>query len=315
MKKILLSMLFVFSLFCSNSTVSAKTINDTAYVEINVNGKFIQTDAKPYFKEQRLLIPIRSLSSMNLSYLWDNSSKTAIIQNKMGDLLVIKNNSQQAYKNNHKIEMDVATKLQNGRVFVPIRFVTEKLGYHVRYESIRNMVFITSEDYKFNKDALNQDDSVLARRAAISLPLNLDFKPLESDSLYHEYIFRVGETKKYVYYNGNIGTIVEIEDGRAVVQGQFDFGERMNEEFDQIAGKMTKKSVQDPFLETYFRIKNGIEGYKENRGEGMMTAYYEYERGTMYDTIPLEGVHTNIIQGYKDLELEGPKKYRNYTNN
>lgn len=268
---------------------------------------------------------------MDLSYLWNNSSKTAIIQNKEGDLLVIKKNSQQAYKNEQKIDMDVAAQVKDGRVFVPLRFVTETLGYHVYYESIREMVFIKSKDYTFNMEALNQDrdeedktpksvqtyeqEMVAERRTAISLPINVNFEPLESEHDYHEYIFLDEDRTKYIYYNGNIGTVVKIENGEAVAQGQFDFGKEEHDEFDQIAGKITKNRTHNPLLLPYFGMKDGIVGFKENRGEGTMTAYYEYERGTMYDTIPFDGDHTNLIQIIRDLDLEGPKKYRDYINN
>lgn len=60
-KHLLLSTLFIFSLFCSYSTGSAESNNDNTYIEINVNGEFIQTDVMPYIKEQHLLVPIRSL--------------------------------------------------------------------------------------------------------------------------------------------------------------------------------------------------------------------------------------------------------------
>ncbi|OEH92051.1 copper amine oxidase N-terminal domain-containing protein [Bacillus solimangrovi] len=313
MKKFVLSIIFVFCLFFSYSTASANHSDNLAEanVEINVNGEFIQTDVYPYLKDQHLLIPIRTLSTLGLSYGWDTSSNTVTIQNADEDTLIIKANSQVAYKNNNKIKMNIPAQMTNGRIFVPVRFITESLGYHVQYESIRRMVFITSNDYAFNMDSLNQEDKVAARRAAISLPLTPDFKTLDNPvSPFHEYIFLTGETNKYIYYNGHTGTIVEIKDGKAVVQGQYELGKKgILFNFEDFSGKITKMNIEDPLLKPYFLSMHGIVGFKNN-GDGTMLVYYEYEHGTERATVSFTGSHSNLIQNPWEIERSEPRKKR-----
>ncbi|WP_245954887.1 stalk domain-containing protein [Fontibacillus phaseoli] len=132
------------------SATAAKDIKETSakQVEINVNGESVRTDVSPILSKQSVLIPIRSLSSLGLTYTWDAASQSAIIHNKERDVLKITANSRTAYKNGNVLEMSVPARSQEGRVLVPIRFVTESLGYQVRYEAAGKIVYIVSNEEK-----------------------------------------------------------------------------------------------------------------------------------------------------------------------
>lgn len=204
MRKIMMTSLLALGLvFMSHPLIShaAQSDDEKRPVEVNVNGKFISMDVHPIMDNTRLFIPIRSLSSLGLSYSWNPSTKIAAVKNKNGEYLKITVGSNIAYKANQPIKMDQAATSNDGRVLVPIRFVTETLGYNVQYDEIRRLVFVTSKDYKFDMKTIYQDDTLAARKAAISLPITADFKTtLGVSGIYHEYRFPLGSAETYIFF-------------------------------------------------------------------------------------------------------------------
>ncbi|MFD0618215.1 copper amine oxidase N-terminal domain-containing protein [Paenibacillus sp. GCM10027629] len=220
MKKLVVALFMVlsFSLMGYQHAHAAVDYNKRP-VELNVNGNFISMDVHPTMDNNRLFIPIRSLASLGIHYSWNPSSKVVTLQNKNGEYLKITVGSKVAYKGNQKIQMDQAAKNQDGRVLVPIRFVSEALGYHVDYETLRKMVFVNSDSYKFDMKQITQQDLQAARKAAISLPIKFDFQPLDLSGVYHEYSFPVGRADVYMLLDGRNETLVNIKDGKATAVG------------------------------------------------------------------------------------------------
>lgn len=168
MKKLLLSVLTLglgLGLLSQPMITEAGAVAITAeesnlsQVEVNVNGDFIPMDVHPIQEGNRLFVPIRTLASLGLSYAWNPNTRITTVKNKNGDYLKIEVNSSTAYKNEKPVKMDAPAKNKDGRVLVPIRFVSESLGYHVQYESIRKIVFIASSDFTFDVNLLQQGRS------------------------------------------------------------------------------------------------------------------------------------------------------------
>lgn len=64
--------------------------------------------------------------------------------------------SNKAFVNGSYLELDVPPIVKNGRVLVPIRFISEALGYDVEWDGAKREVIIKSPDYynTFYNDAL-----------------------------------------------------------------------------------------------------------------------------------------------------------------
>ena len=62
-------------------------------VEVNINGEFIPMDVHPIMENNRLFLPIRSLSSLGFSYSWNPSTKVTTVKNKNGEYLKITSGS------------------------------------------------------------------------------------------------------------------------------------------------------------------------------------------------------------------------------
>ncbi|WP_460320323.1 copper amine oxidase N-terminal domain-containing protein [Paenibacillus sp. YSY-4.3] len=122
-------------------------------VEIVVNGEFISIDASPVFDKSYLLVPIRALSSLGLSYEWHPSTgKVRIYNHLQGVFLEITQDSRTALRDGKTLEMTIPAQNRNGRTMVPLRFISEAFDYKVQYETIRKMVFISSPRYEFKKE-------------------------------------------------------------------------------------------------------------------------------------------------------------------
>lgn len=89
------------------------------------------------------------------------------VQNKNGDYLKITANSHSSSNNG---QMEVPAQNREGRILVPLRFVSESLGYDIYFEPIRQFVFINAKDYSLDSSILEQEDLQAARKAAIALP-------------------------------------------------------------------------------------------------------------------------------------------------
>lgn len=283
---VLLALVVSFSWIGYTPTLAAVNYNQRP-VEINVNGEFIPLDVHPTLENNRLFIPIRSLASLGIHYSF--SSNVVTLKNQNGEYLKITVGSKVAYKGNQKIQMDQPAKNENGRVLVPIRFVSEALGYQVEYEALRQMVFVKSESYHVDMNQITQEDLQAARKAAISLPIKFNFQPLDSSGAYHEYSFPVGRADTYMLLDSHNTTLVKIENGTATAIGQFDDSDRS-----KTSGAIPPHFIfdTDPLFEAY---NNSNVLFMDNRN-GTAKAIYGDENGKRIEIMTKLHVYSDIIQ-------------------
>ncbi|MHA6532647.1 copper amine oxidase N-terminal domain-containing protein [Paenibacillus sp. BAC0078] len=212
-------MLFVIS---QGSISAASAIRP---ITVNINGEFITTDSTPFIVSGRVMIPIRTLASLGLTYSWDAESHSATITNSAKDTFIMTQGQRTAYKNGQPVQMDSEANNYNGRLMVPARFVSEAFGYSVYYEGTRGILFVTSKDYKPDTAKLTSNNVQEARLAAISLPIQYSFKPnsiAESDKqLNFTYTFAANDATRYIYENKLVTTVVEIKNNTAYAVWQY----------------------------------------------------------------------------------------------
>ncbi|TYO95314.1 N-acetylmuramoyl-L-alanine amidase [Desulfallas thermosapovorans DSM 6562] len=105
---------------------------------VYVDDKQVEFDARPIIEtsSNRTLVPFRQIFEALGAEVWyDNNVKSAF--GHKGDLTIeLPVNQKVAYKNNSKIQLDVATQVVNGRTMVPLRFIGESLGCRVDARNI-----------------------------------------------------------------------------------------------------------------------------------------------------------------------------------
>ncbi|MFA5383925.1 MAG: stalk domain-containing protein [Eubacteriales bacterium] len=116
-------------------------------VQIIVNGKKISGDTEPQIVNNRVMVTLKFIAeTLGAAIKWDNRTKQVNIS---GDgIKASLSLSGDAYKNGEKIFLDQPAIIENGRILVPIRFVTTSLGLHIIWDNIKKIVYLYSTELK-----------------------------------------------------------------------------------------------------------------------------------------------------------------------
>lgn len=112
---------------------------DTEYVNsiktyVEIEGKILGFDTEPIIESNRTLVPLRFIfETLGADVDWGDSTRTAIVQNDETTILFSIDNTN-AKVNNANKEMDVPARLVNGKTMVPLRFLSEELGFNVEWD-------------------------------------------------------------------------------------------------------------------------------------------------------------------------------------
>ncbi|MGO4106365.1 copper amine oxidase N-terminal domain-containing protein [Paenibacillus sp. YAF4_2] len=143
MKKFIITCALIGMLCFSSTALAAENIS------IKVKNKLVQTDSAPVIVQGRVLVPLRTVSeSLGASVEWRQQQKTAIVSkwSKKASLTVGKKTAwvenSAARELNGYFSLDVTVRIINNRVYVPLRFISQQLGYEVSYQN--NTVSIES---------------------------------------------------------------------------------------------------------------------------------------------------------------------------
>ena len=113
-------------------------------IKVLVDNREISFDVLPFMEKGRTMVPLRAImESMNANVNWD--SATARVTLKEADRVVILDiGSNVALVNQMRVTMDVSPRILNGRTLLPLRFLSENLGYDVLWEEESAAVYITT---------------------------------------------------------------------------------------------------------------------------------------------------------------------------
>lgn len=137
-KKILkILMLLMFSAVAVNAAA------DSA-IKLYVNDRQITADASPVIVNDRTLVPVRCIfEAFSADVSWVDETRQVII-NSGGNKIILTIDNKRAYFNNEIVTLDVAPVIMGDRTFIPVRFVSEKLGYDVVWDESAKSVKIYS---------------------------------------------------------------------------------------------------------------------------------------------------------------------------
>ena len=149
-KKIMISLAFALMLF--TASVYAKTLEltiDQKAVSVKESHAITSQEllSAPYIENDRTMVPIRVITEkLGANVDWDGAEyKVTITQN--GKKIVLTIGSLVADVNGVATELDAAPVIKNDTTMVPLRFVSENLGYGVEYVPATRQVIVT--DYPF----------------------------------------------------------------------------------------------------------------------------------------------------------------------
>lgn len=125
--------------------MSTCDIKDFKYSNVQVfyNGKKINFEPKPIIEKNRILIPLRALfESINANVSWDEESQKVIVTKDNLNLL-FQINHYDVFINENIKYMDVPVRLIYDTTMIPLRFLSEELGYKVEWNESTVTINIT----------------------------------------------------------------------------------------------------------------------------------------------------------------------------
>ena len=136
-----------------SSEITAPAVEKTPDITVLLNGNIIDfKDQRPVIIQGRTLVPFRAiLESMGAEVQWDGTNRT-VRAFKDGIGMVLEIGNKVALVGTEKMELEVPAQIINDRTMVPLRFVSEGLGYKVDFDNS------DLKNYKINITKTKEDE-------------------------------------------------------------------------------------------------------------------------------------------------------------
>ncbi|MGM0885157.1 MAG: copper amine oxidase N-terminal domain-containing protein [Bacillota bacterium] len=320
MKKLIAACAVIGVMCFSTSVLAAEDIN------IMVKNKELQTDSTPVIVQGRVLVPLRAVSeSLSASVEWNQQQKTAIVTkwSKKASLTVGKKTAwfenSAAGELNDEVSLDVTVRIINSRVYVPLRFISQQLGYKVDYKnntvSIQSpyagrynenyLAQILSGDLGRSRSILKANMSAYGLRNYEHTPLKT-FQPASSEA----FLFPEGEALRFfLIENNETITFFEYKDDFFVATWQAHVDQIEGNAIEQLFTDKLKDrtgptpKINKPFLYNYMEpygkvvLRSGridIEGKYTETGYKNEREDVTHSFGTISNVLPNE-VRNEIV--------------------
>ncbi|NUU63824.1 copper amine oxidase N-terminal domain-containing protein [Paenibacillus agri] len=191
-------------------------------ISVIVNNETADTDVQSYIKNDTVIVPLGVVQKLpNVSIAWNNSSKTITITNKSQKITLVPG-QESVVVGSKKLTLPVAVSLEQGRVMVPLRFISEAAGAYVQWVPGKHTVYVAkASDALITR--LSGSKLAEARAAAIEFPRIEALKSLAvssqyADDLTDHYYFPEGEAGKFFIRTADYIRYYEITDNRSVLK-------------------------------------------------------------------------------------------------
>ena len=134
---------FTTSLLVLGTTILL-SLTACAKINVNLNSKPLNFDVNPEIMNGRTMVPMRGIfEALGAKITWDDATKT-VTAVKDSDVIKVTIGKKSVDKNGEIMEIDAAPVIKDGRTLGPVRFISESLGYNVRWDDKTSTVYITS---------------------------------------------------------------------------------------------------------------------------------------------------------------------------
>jgi len=150
--RVIAGIIMVISLMGGNiayaKEVEFKNIDYTKTEDIRIftENKEIEFDTKPNVVDGRTLVPMRAIfETFGLEVSWNNETKQATGSNSKNRIIFMVDSNKVMINGKEKV-IDVPAMIIEKRTMIPLRFLSEKLGYNVVWEGDSNLILISKND-------------------------------------------------------------------------------------------------------------------------------------------------------------------------
>lgn len=139
------TLLFLFVL-CVPSTSGSIHAQSTPNISIYLDGKKVSSDVAPYImpKQNVTMVPLRVISEgLGADVMWAQNSQTATIT-AAETTIKMTTHQKRALVNGTNVPLDASVQNKQGRIMVPLRFVSERLGLQVSWDQASRTIALQS---------------------------------------------------------------------------------------------------------------------------------------------------------------------------
>jgi len=130
-------------------------------VKAFVNGKQPEFDVPPFIEKGRTLVPIRAISAaLKADVKWEAATRTVVIT-RGEQSITLYLDKKEALVNGKTVTLETLPVIKKGRVFLPLRFVSEQLNASVTWQQEGKIVII--EDPAVAEKAETTDEAETAK--------------------------------------------------------------------------------------------------------------------------------------------------------
>lgn len=127
--------------FNINSIVNKSRVKILVYVD----GKKVEFDQEPVVINGRTMVPMRAiLEAFGATVSWNNSTQQVVAIKDATELSFIIGEKTMLVNRTNLLKIDVAPVIRNGRTLVPLRVISDALGYNVVWNDPNRVVSITT---------------------------------------------------------------------------------------------------------------------------------------------------------------------------
>lgn len=187
-------------------------------ISIMVNNETPKLDVSPYIKNGATLVPLSAIKSIpDVTISWDNKMKVVTVTND-NEKSTLKAGSKEATINGDKVALPNASEMKNGRIMVPIRFITDASDAYAYWNSAQRIVYVAKPSDDLKKD-LQSSDTATSRNAAIRFPtvdrLGALLESSKGDNMVYTTYFSKNKVDEFMKKHLDVVNYYRIIDGRA----------------------------------------------------------------------------------------------------
>ena len=114
-------------------------------IQVIINDDYVNFETKPFIENGRTLVEIRKVfEQLGGEVNWEAETRTVILK-KNDILLKLPIDKKDILIQGKTITLDAPAKIINNKTFIPLRFVSEQLGYDVKWNAETNTAFINDQ--------------------------------------------------------------------------------------------------------------------------------------------------------------------------
>jgi hypothetical protein len=144
----LLLFAFQIPIFAAESSLVFEKTDYTkqANIRVALDDKSISFDVSPQIVNGRTLVPMRAIfEALGLNVSWDATTKTAKGENSSNSISFVLGSKTATVDGQSKV-LDVAANTINNRTMIPLRFLSENMGYNVVWVGESNLIMLSKSD-------------------------------------------------------------------------------------------------------------------------------------------------------------------------